>query len=158
MFFAGCSSCSSDEDNPQAPDAASDGCTAGSNACACRAGNTCDTGLVCKTGLCIGATKAGLTVSDPMARGCEVLLLEKDSTVASITFDATVKGTFVREAPKVAVSFVSAGDTAIGAGSIQLALAGASGAGSVSGVTVQTVSCVDAKAAALSGVHVTLNP
>ena len=144
----GCSSCSSDEEAPPPGD-----CTAGAQGCACKPGNTCDFGLACTAGKCAAAPSAGLSVSNPAARGCEVLLVEHGATVQTITFDDTVKGTFVREAPRVAVSFVSAKDTAIAQGSVKVVLAGG---GTAAGVTVQQVNCVDVAAAPLAGVEVSV--
>lgn len=98
-----------------------------------------------------GISGAGVTVSDPNARGCEVLLLEGGARVDSVTFDDTVKGTFIREAPRVAVSFVAAGDAPIAAGAVQVSLSGGAG-----DVEVKTVHCVDAQAKPLADVSVTL--
>ncbi|MSP71469.1 MAG: hypothetical protein EXR76_04645 [Myxococcales bacterium] len=67
-----------------------------------------------------GPVLTGLTVSDPNARGCEVLFTEGRATIEAVTFDATVVGTFIREAPRVALSFVSAADAAIAVGSIRV--------------------------------------
>ena len=98
-----------------------------------------------------GVSGAGVKVSDPNARGCEVLLLEGGAHIDAVTFDDTVKGTFIREAPRVAVSFVAAGDAPIAAGAVQVAVTGDAGE-----VEVKTVRCVDAQAKPLADVAVTL--
>ena len=98
-----------------------------------------------------GPVLTGLTVSDPNARGCEVLFIEGGATIEGVTFDATVVGTFIREAPRVALSFVSAADAAMAVGSIRVAVKG-----DASQLVVKSVKCVDAKAVALPEASVTL--
>jgi hypothetical protein len=93
----------------------------------------------------------GVAFSDPAARGCELLLVEGAGRVESVTFADTVRGTFIREAPRVAVSVVSAGDSPIAQGAVQVALSG-----DPAGVEVKTVRCVDAQASALDGVTASL--
>lgn len=114
-------------------------CTPGTASCACTADTTCDTGLVCgPANTCLPPTTAGVAVDDAAARGCEVLLTEAPgTTVAAVTFKNGVQGTWIRQAPKVAVSFVAGGDSAIGA-NVELGLVGAA-----SGVTVTKAACVD---------------
>jgi hypothetical protein len=96
--------------------------------------------------------KSGLTLSDPNVRGCEILLTEGTAKIESVSFDGTVVGTFIREAPKVAVSFVAAKDAPMGPSAIQLTVKG-----DATQVQVKKVSCVDAKAATLASVTATLN-
>ena len=96
--------------------------------------------------------KCGLTLSDPNVRGCEILLSEGTAKIDSVTFDGTVVGTFIREAPKVAISFVAAKDAPMANGAIQVKING-----DAKQVTVKKVSCVDVKAAAMAGVAATLN-
>jgi hypothetical protein len=127
-------------------------CPPGSNACACTE-NVCDTGLVClPNNTCGAAVAAGLGVSDAAARGCEVLLTEQaGTTVAAVIFGDGVVGTFVREAPKVAVSFVASADAQLPAAGISLALSGPA-----SGLVVSKAACVDAKGAKLPAASVSL--
>lgn len=115
-------------------------CTAGAQSCACREGATCADGLACNAAnVCVPPVAAGVQI-DAAARGCEVLLTESaGSTVLSASFKNGVKGTFIRQAPKVALTFVSGGDTAIG-GNVELGLGGPA-----SGLTVTKSSCVDLK-------------
>ena len=91
--------------------------------------------------------KSGLTLSDPNVRGCEILLSEGTARIDTVTFDGTVVGTFIREAPKVAISFVAAKDAPMANGAIQVTVKG-----DAKQVTVKKVSCVDVKAAAVAGV------
>jgi hypothetical protein len=106
----------------------------------------------CEGGPCPGA---GLSIAAAGARGCEVLLTESGgAAVEGVAFDRSLKGTFIREAPRVAVSFVSVGDQPIAAGAVRVTL----GAGAFSGITVQSVSCVDDKANAIAVATATLNP
>ncbi|MBL8919180.1 MAG: hypothetical protein JNJ54_09995 [Myxococcaceae bacterium] len=129
-------------------------CPPGQAACACLAGNQCNDGLACGAdGKCAAPTLAGVVVSDPAARGCEVLLTEAPGTViTSGQFSGGVVGTSIREAPKVALTFVAPGDAPFPAGGVQLALA----QGATSGVTVTKASCVDVKGARLAGATVTI--
>lgn len=129
-------------------------CKPGEAACACRADNQCNEGLACGAdGKCAAPTLVGLVVSDPAARGCEVLLTEQPGTVVSSgQFSGGVVGTTLREAPRVAMTFVAPGDSAFPAGSVQLGLA----QGTTAGLTVTKASCVDVKGARLAGATVTI--
>jgi hypothetical protein len=122
-------------------------CTAGAATCACKPDSTCDANLVCgPANTCVPPVTAGIAVDDASARGCEVLLAEAGgTTVASVTFKGGVQGTWIRQAPKVAVSFVAGGDSALG-GNVELGLVG----GGASGVTVTKASCVDRLGARLT--------
>ena len=80
------------------------------------------------------------------------MLTESTGTaVATVAFKAGVVGTFVREAPRTAVTFVAPGDATIPTNGVEVALSGPT-----SGVTVSKVSCVDAAGQKLSGVTVSL--
>ncbi len=116
-------------------------CAPGAQSCACKEGSQCNDALACNpSNVCVPPVAAGLQVSDALARGCELLVTESaGSTVLSAAFKNGVKGTFVREAPKVAITFVSGGDTALGA-NVELGLSGPA-----SGLTVGKTSCVDVK-------------
>jgi hypothetical protein len=89
-------------------------------------------------------------VSNANARGCEVLLTEKGGKVQRVTFEGSVKGTFLREAPRVAVTFVSKEDSPIAAGVVKIE------GGPLSGVEVTKVSCVDKSGAKLPDTKITL--
>lgn len=119
-------------------------CDPGTNACACKSGSVCNDGLACSNNVCAPPVAAGLQI-DAAARGCELLLTESGtSTVVSANFKNGVKGTFIRHAPQVAVTFVAAGDSAIGA-NVELGLGGPA-----SGLTVTKSNCVDVKGARLT--------
>lgn len=121
-------------------------CPPGSNECPCKE-NACDTGLVCQANnTCGAAVAATIAVSDLGARGCEVVLTEQGTTVANVSFADGVVGTSVREAPRVAVSFVSATDAQLPTNGVKLGLSGAS-----SGLVVSKVTCVDSKGVKLPG-------
>ncbi len=129
-------------------------CKPGEAACACRAGNECNDGLACGAdGKCAAPTLAGVVVSDPAARGCEVLLTESAGTVVTAgQFSSGVVGTSLREAPRVALTFVAPGDAPFPAGGVQLSLA----QGTTAGVSVTKATCVDSKGARLPGATVTI--
>ena len=119
-------------------------CDPGTTMCACKEGGVCNEGLSCGAdNKCAPPVAAGLQV-DAAARGCELLLTEAGSTVVSANFKNGVKGTFIRQPPKVAVTFVSAGDSAIG-NNVELGLSGPS-----SGLTVSRSACVDVSGARIS--------
>lgn len=128
-------------------------CTPGAKDCACKEASVCDDALVCgEMNKCVAPTTVGVQVSDANARGCEVLLTEAaGSTVADVTFSKGVQGAFVREAPKVAFSFVAPADARLPAESIGVAITGPA-----SGVTVSKVSCVDSAGAKLANATVTI--
>jgi hypothetical protein len=120
-------------------------CEPGVASCACKTGDVCNEGLACVDSKCVPPVAAGLQV-DAAARGCELLLTESGtSTVVSANFKNGVKGTFIRQPPRVAVTFVSGGDTAIG-NNVELGLGGPA-----TGVTVTKSSCVDVKGARVGG-------
>jgi hypothetical protein len=121
---------------------------------ACSASQPCSGDQVCAAdGTCQAPTVTTLQVSDPLARGCEVLLTEAaGTTFASATFTQGTVGTALRQAPRVALTFVAPKDAAIAAGSVQLALAG----GSASGLAVTSASCVDAAGNRLPGATISV--
>jgi hypothetical protein len=126
-------------------------CTQGTLSCPCKAGAVCDMGLVCGSdGKCGGVTAKGVHIADPAARGCELVLTEGAGTsVANVTFSNGLKGSWVREAPKVAVTFVAGADQAIADGAVQLGLTGANPA-----VSLAIGSCVDVHGSRLAGTPV----
>lgn len=129
-------------------------CKPGDVTCPCLSGNTCNDGLTCGgDGKCTAPMLVGLVVSDPSARGCEVLLTEQAGTaVATGQFTGGVVGTTVRQAPRVAMTFVAPGDSSFPAGGVQLALS----SGSTAGLTVTKASCVDVKGARLPNATVSI--
>lgn len=129
-------------------------CPPGAAACACLSGNTCNDGLTCGSdGKCTAPMLVGLVVSDPAARGCEVLLTEQPGTsIANGQFTGGVVGTTVRQAPRVAMTFVAPADSAFPAGGVQLALS----SGSTAGLTVTKASCVDVKGARLPNATISI--
>lgn len=116
-------------------------CAPGTQSCACLAGGTCNAGLVCSSDLkCGPAVTIGVQVSDATARGCEFVLTEASGTeVVSVEFKNGAKGSWIRQAPKVAVTVVAGSDAAL-TGAVSLGLAGAA-----SGLEFSKVSCVDLK-------------
>ncbi len=121
-------------------------CSPGTQGCACLEGSTCNTGLVCSSDLkCGAAVTIGVQVSDAAARGCEFVLTEAAGTeVRSVEFKGGSKGSWIRQAPKVAVTVVAGGDSALN-GAVSLGLTG-----SASGLAFSKVSCVDLKGQRLS--------
>ena len=130
----------------------SDACAPGGENCDCRPGNDCDAPLVCESGTCVQPASAGLTVSDRNARGCEVLLTEDKAKVSGVSFGDGVKGTFIRESPKVSLSFIATADDAIPSGAVSVQFE----SGASDGLIVKTVKCNNKDGAPLSGVEVTL--
>lgn len=128
-------------------------CTPGAKDCACKEASACDDGLLCgEMNKCVSPTTVAVQVSDANARGCEVLLTEAaGSTVADVTFTKGVQGAFVREAPKVAFSFVAPTDARLPAESIGVAITGPA-----TGITVSKVSCVDSAGQKLANATVTI--
>lgn len=116
-------------------------CKPGELDCGCAEGTSCTAGLVCSSGnTCVAPVAAGVQISDAAARGCELLVAEAAGTeVVSVSFKNGARGTWIRQAPKVAISVVAGADTAL-AGSIDLGLTGAS-----SGLTIAKSACVDVK-------------
>lgn len=128
LFVAGCNC------NPQV-------CAPGAQGCPCLAESTCNAGLVCSSDMkCGAAVTIGVQVSDATARGCEFVLTEASGTeIVSVEFKDGSKGSWIRQAPKVAVTVVAGGDSAL-SGAVSLGLTG-----SASGLALSKVSCVDLK-------------
>lgn len=120
-------------------------CKPGEDGCACREG-TCDTGLMCQSNnTCAAAVSATLSVSDAAARGCEAVLTGQAGTsISTLRFADGVIGISVREAPRVALSFVSSADAPLPEGGVKLELTGPS-----TGVAISKVTCVDSKGSPL---------
>ena len=120
----------------QCPPAA---CTAGTQACACLEGGSCSEGLVCAADRkCAPAVSAGVQISDAAARGCEFLLTEAPGAeVVMVEFKNGARGTWIREAPRVAITVVAGGDTAL-ADAVQLGVTG-----SIANLSLSKASCVD---------------
>jgi len=85
------------------------------------------------------------------ARACDLLLRERGSRVTDVSFGDTVKGTFVREAPNVAVSFAATGDSSMASSEIALTFAGDG-----TDIEVAKVECADADGKSIEGAEVTL--
>lgn len=127
-------------------------CTPGAKDCTCKEASVCDDGLVCGDNKCTSPTAAGVQVSDANARGCEVLLTESaGNTITDVTFSNGVQGAFVREAPRVAFSFVAPTDGRLPSGGVGVSIAGAA-----TGITVSKVSCVDSAGQKLANATITI--
>ncbi len=120
-------------------------CTPGERDCACIEGVTCNGSLVCSDGLCVDVDTSGLNVSDPAARSCEVIVVEDNIEVVNVTFGEGVEGTFIREAPRVAVTFHKTDDSSFGSGTASVLT---TGAGSLD---LRRATCFDTNGAALGG-------
>ena len=127
--------CGDDDDASHAnPDAATAGCSSA---------NPCDEGFVCVEERCVAGGEVDVAI-DSAARACEVLLRDgKEAQAVDVRFGASVKGSFVRRAPRLALSFVAAEDKTIAASDV---VPTAVGAGLPELVTA---TCTDAKGKAL---------
>ena len=85
---------------------------------ACDNENPCGDGLVCVDERCVAGGNVDVVI-DSAARACEVLLQDGNAAQAvSVRFGKGVKGSFVRHAPRLALSFVAAGDEAVSASDV----------------------------------------
>jgi hypothetical protein len=138
-----------DDDGKQPADAGTQ-TGSGKSGEACSADQLCGEGLVCSSGKCAAGGALTLNV-DGAARGCELSLTDAaDAKVTEVRFGAGVTGSFVRRAPRLGVSFISAKDEAIPGGQISLFVAG-EGLPKIA----RTV-CVDSKGKALPKAVVSL--
>lgn len=103
---------------PEEPDAGR--CTPGSAGCACLAESRCEGSLVCDMGLCRAASTRELVVRDARARSCEVVLVEGGTEVLGVEFGSGVRGTFIREAPRTALTFFRESDAAFATGAVRV--------------------------------------
>ncbi len=128
-------------------------CAPGTKDCPCKAASVCDDALLCTgANTCVAPTTATVQVAEAAARGCEVVLTESEgSRVASVSFKGGVQGAFVREAPRVAVTFVAGSDARIPGDGVEVALSGPA-----SGLTISKASCVDSAGVKLSPVSITV--
>lgn len=129
-------------------------CDPGTIGCACIEGSICSGEAMCSEGLCVGVDASGLTIQDPAARSCEVVLFETGTEVLAVTFADGVQGTFVREAPRTAVTFHRTSDAAFDASSVTVQEA--SGAGG--SVELRRARCFDREGAPLTGDALRLEP
>lgn len=130
------------------PDTTSCEGLAGTRDCPCRDDLGCDGDLTCIEGVCQAVVATGLELPAG-ARGCEVLLSES-SRVSEVRFAAGVRGTFIREAPRVAIAVVQELDADFAPGAVEVLGAGSPLA------TVVSARCVDAAGAVIPNASVTL--
>lgn len=125
-------------------------CEAGRAECVCRTEEQCDDGLACVVGQCLPSTHIGLTVSDPAARSCEVLLDEGDGRIIGARFAPSVTGTHIRQGTHSAVGFFGHADAAIPSDAIALEVVKAAGAG----IGISRARCFDRDGRALASATV----
>ena len=90
----------------------------------CTETTACGDGKVCQAGACVAAKGAGLRV-DAAARGCEVLLEDTETAkIARAEFGAEARGSYLRRAPRTALSFIAATDVSLGGGAARVLFAG----------------------------------
>jgi len=87
-------------------------CVPGSALCACAAGETCNDGLTCERGFCRSPDSVGLSISNPAARACDLLLEESEAPLDEVTFGEAVIGRHLRRGRRVALSFIQREDAA----------------------------------------------
>ena len=128
-------------------------CAAGAKDCPCKEASVCDDALLCNgANTCVAPTTATVQVAEAAARGCEVVLTESEgSQVASVSFKGGVQGAFVREAPRVAVTFVAGSDARIPGDGVEVALSGPA-----RGLTISKASCVDSAGAKVGSATITV--
>ncbi|MCB9731808.1 MAG: hypothetical protein H6745_04140 [Deltaproteobacteria bacterium] len=121
----------------------------GTAGCACRGDGSCDTGLACVASVCQVASEPTGLVLPAGARGCEILLSEgAGAAVSEVRFADSVRGTFIREAPRVAIAVTATSDADFAEGAVAIVGTGAP--------TVTSSTCVDAAGAVLPGASVVL--
>ncbi|WP_428268297.1 hypothetical protein [Haliangium sp.] len=129
-----------------------DACADGALECTCSASQPCAEGLACIDRQCQRPDELELTVSDPAARSCELLVREADARVVGATFAPSVTGVHLRQGPHSAVSFFANDDAAISPGSISLQVATPSA--DAAEVEVVTTHCYDRDGRELAGATV----
>ncbi|MFT3926514.1 MAG: hypothetical protein QM778_28475 [Myxococcales bacterium] len=136
--------CSRDEEGPATQD-----CKRGTVGCGCAEGGQCGEGLACEQNLCTGMGSIELTV-DPRARGCELLFDGSSAPVVGVDFSQGVKGVFVTEDPRTAVTFIAGEDAPIKDGSVRVNYAD-HGKGAP---PISVTYCTDTKGAGIDGAKV----
>lgn len=145
--------CGDDDAPPPRRDAGPMACTPGREGCACLEGAMCMGDLMCDNGMCRGQTRSGLTVTDPMARSCELLLVELGGEVLGVDYGTGVRGTHLREAPRNALAFHRTTDSAFEATSVMVRMATG---GAPLTPRLEAVRCFDARGNPVAGDPVTL--
>lgn len=151
VALLGAFGCSDGGGGSKRDDADAGSCKAGGVGCACIDGTRCDEGAVCSAGACAAATQQGWSVSDPSARACEARLTERTgSPVAEVAFASPARGTMVREAPLLGISFVAGKDNPLTSGVMTTSVTGKGEAPEVS-----SLRCFDANGALLANTTLT---
>lgn len=130
-------------DDGGGPDAS---CELGTEGCACNMG-TCGSGLACDEGMCVRVESSGISIDDANARSCELIVIESELEVINVQFGSGVEGTFVREAPRTAITFHRSDDSAFGSDAVSVQTTSDPG-GSLS---IRRPRCFDRDGAELSG-------
>jgi hypothetical protein len=96
----------------------------------------------------------GVGITSASVRACDLLFLASQAEVPTITFNAAVRGRFVKGAPQVAASFVAAQDQSLeGVEILEFVYEGPPGA-----VTLVKADCFDASGAVVNPSGVSINP
>lgn len=127
-----CDGCSDDTGGPAA-------CEPGRAGCECTAAGTCENGLTCEANLCAAEETLEVLIEDPNARACEVLLLERGGKLSGVDYAEAVRGTHLRQAPRIALTFTRRSDESFGAGDIQVRYVG----DSATGLELSQADCFD---------------
>ena len=151
LLATGCPDSGSDKADVggSAPPDAGPVCPPGSLGCACREGPTCDGFLECAAGTCVLPKTVLLTVGNASVRACDLLLEESGRAITGAQFGADTLGEQQRQGTKVAVSFTSKADVALGSGAVAIGLTGAE-APSVNPPKLSAVQCFDRSGAVVA--------
>jgi len=114
-------------------------CEPGRAGCECAPDGTCENGLTCEANLCAAEETLEIIVEDPNARACEVLLLERGGKLSGVDFAEAVRGTHLRQAPRIALSFTRRSNESFGSGDIQVRYVG----DSANGLGLSQAECFD---------------
>ena len=98
-----------------------------------------------------GGDKSGVSI-DKRARACDFLLIEGDTRIDEVVFGEGVQGTFLREAPNVAVSLIATTDSPMGAEAVEIRFVD----DEEGEVEVSEVACADAAGEAIDNPKVSI--
>jgi len=119
--------------------------------CTCSEEEPCPKGFTCEQSECVAENATGIIIGSADARACEVLLLEDSARVSGVDFSENVRGTFLRQAPRIAVSLTRRMDSSFEAADLTVRSVGSNG-----GLSLAHAECFGERGVALKDARVYL--
>jgi hypothetical protein len=128
-------------------------CEDGERGCPCFEDGTCRDDLQCRDGLCQAPESVGMIIGSEVARACDVLLENVETTrVVRVLFGDEVEGRFLQEGERTALSFIALSDEPFEGDAVQVETLGRA----AQDIQVVRVQCADKDGAPIANVQVEL--